>query len=93
MHCQVDSFLQTLFLPNLASFLAKHREGIQRGESGSATVNSARAKCAVTEKGHYYGIASIRAPGAFGLSQCGHLQHWTWPKATKSTLNPSASAN
>jgi hypothetical protein len=27
IHHQVDSLLQTLFLPNLASFLAKHREG------------------------------------------------------------------
>ena len=40
-----------------------------------------------------YDIAGTRAPGAFCLSQCGYLQHWTWPKATKSTLDPPASAN
>jgi len=54
MHFQVDSLLNTLFLPNLASFLAEHQEGIRWGELGSATVNSDTAKCAVTENGHYY---------------------------------------
>jgi hypothetical protein len=29
IHYQVDSLLQALFLPNLASFLAKHWEGIR----------------------------------------------------------------
>src|SRR5262249_43513890 len=40
-----------------------------------------------------YGIDSARSPCAFGLSRCGHLQHRMWPKATKSTLTPSACAN
>ena len=39
------------------------------------------------------GIASACAPCDLGLFRCGYLQHGTWPKATKSILNPSARAN
>jgi len=38
-------------------------------------------------------IASTHSPCAFGLFRCGYLQHRAWPKATKSILNPPASAN
>jgi hypothetical protein len=61
---------------------------------GSATVNSARLNVLLQKTGIItYDITSTRAPGAFGLFQCGYLQHWMWPKATKSLLNPPARAN
>jgi len=40
-----------------------------------------------------YDIARTRTSRAFGLFQCGYLQHRVLPKATKSILNPPACAN
>ncbi len=51
---KLTRFYELCFFPILLLSYAKHRKGIRRGELDSATINIAKAKCAVTENGHYY---------------------------------------
>jgi hypothetical protein len=91
IHYQVETFLQTLLLPNLPSFPTKRGKVFDEVNWVVVWLIAPRLNVMSPITSIItYGIVSARAPCAFDLFQCGYPQHLMWPKATKSILNPPA---